>query len=185
MFLQLRAFIGKHGYHQYLIEQKKRSNLYLNKIILHAKSSCRERGASSIGLVITVFFIFLLILLPMNLFVQELNVYRMINHKVQMATEMACFDVFFHLDVSALSEENLILDNSLLAAFESDLSERLMRTDALNIDFENLAVVFLKDQHPGKLQVKFEYPYEMQFLLKGILTKRVSVALNYELPINN
>lgn len=121
----------------------------------------------------------------MNLFVQELNIYRMINHKVQMATEMACFDVFFHLDVSALSEENLILDSSLLAAFESDLSERLMRTDALKIEFENLTVVFLKDQQPSKLQVTFVYPYEMQFLLRGILTKRVSVALNYELPINN
>lgn len=121
----------------------------------------------------------------MNLFVQELNAYRMINHKVQMATEMACFDVFFHLDVNALSEENQILDISLLAAFESDLSERLMRTDELNIDFENLSVVFLKDQHPSKLHVKFEYPYEMQFLLKGILEKRVIVSLNYELPINN
>lgn len=121
----------------------------------------------------------------MNLFVQELNAYRMINHKVQMATEMACFDVFFHLDANALSEESLVLDSALLAAFDSDLSERLMRTDAINIDFENLTVVFLKDQHPSRLYVNFEYPYEMQFLLKGIVSKRVSVALNYELPMNN
>jgi hypothetical protein len=121
----------------------------------------------------------------MNLFVQELNTYRMINHKVQMATEMACFDVFFHLDANALSEENLFLDIALLAAFESNLSERLMRTDALDVDVENLTVVFLKDKHPSRLHVEFEYPYEMQFLLKGILTKRVSVALNFELPMNN
>lgn len=160
-------------------------NLSLNKITLHAKSSCNDRGASSIGLVITVFYIFLLILLPMNLFVQELNAYRMINHKVQMATEMACFDVFIHLDGNALSEQTLFLDNALIEAFESDLSERLIRTDALNIDFENLTVVFLKDQRPSRLHVKFEYLYQMQFLLRGKMTKKVSVALNYDLPIDN
>src|SRR3990167_4991922 len=135
MFLQLKAFISTCDYHRYSLEQIKKSNFYLNKIILHAKSSCNERGASSIGLVITVFFVFLLILLPMNLFVQEMNAYRMTNHKVQMATEMACFDVFFNLDADALSEENLFLDIALLAAFESDLSERLVRTDTLKIDF--------------------------------------------------
>lgn len=121
----------------------------------------------------------------MNLFVQEMNAYRMTNHKVQMATEMACFDVFFHLDAEALSEEKLFFDIALQTEFKSDLSERLVRTDALNIDFENLTVVFMKDQHPSRLHVKFEYPYEMQFLFKGIITKRVNVALNYELPMNN
>ena len=133
----------------------------------------------------TVFFMFLLILLPLNLFVQELNFYRLINHKVQMATEMSCFDAILHLNAIALSEENLIMNDRLLEAFETDLKARMARTDALDFHFEDLTIVLLKDRLPNSLHVKFEYPYETQFVLKGHLMKKVGVELTYELPLNN
>jgi hypothetical protein len=121
----------------------------------------------------------------MNLFVQELNAYQIINQKIQMSTEMACFDIFFHLDGNALSEETLILDAQILEAFEAELRERIVRNDKLNIVFEDLTVSFLKDRHPNRLHLKFEYPYETQFVFKGLVTKRVNVELSYELPVNN
>lgn len=185
MFLKLKASINTIGLLLCSQEQKKKFSLDLNKITWRGKSSCNEQGASAIGLVITTFFIFLLILLPMNLFVQELNLFRSINHKVQMATEMACFDAFIYLEANALSEETLVLDGRIAELFDINLKARIARMDTIDIDIENLTVVFLTNRHPNRLQVKFEFPYDTQFVLKGHLTKKVGIELSYELPLNN
>jgi len=121
----------------------------------------------------------------MNLFVQELNLYRIMNHKVQMATEMACFDAFLYLDANALSEEKCVLDGTLVAVFENELKERMKRTDAIDINFEALHIAFLTDQQPNRLHVEFDYLYDTRFVMKGHLTKKVGIELSYELPMNN
>lgn len=124
----------------------------------------------------------------MNLFVQELNLYRIVNHKAQIATEMASFDAMLRLDANAMSEENLIMGAQLKAWFEADLINYLTvgnGTDFEAIAIENLAVSLLTDRQPKCLSVKYEYLYETRFVLKGHLSKRVDVELNYELPLNN
>ncbi len=102
-----------------------------------------------------------------------------------MATEMACFDAFIYLEANALSEETLVLDGRIAELFDINLKARIARMDTIDIDIENLTVVFLTNRHPNRLQVKFEFPYDTQFVLKGHLTKKVGIELSYELPLNN
>jgi len=121
----------------------------------------------------------------MNLFVQELSLYRISNHKVQMATEMTCFDMVLRLDAEALSAANLVMNGQLVPLFEMDLKAHLMRNEAMAIDVSDLAVALETDRHPYRLHVKFKYPYEPQLFFMGHIVKMVDVELSYELPLNN
>ncbi len=146
---------------------------------------CNESGASAIGLVIVTFFVFLLVLLPLNLFVQELNVYKVMNHQVQVATEMSCFDAVLRLDAVAMSEEKFALDSLFVEWFEAEIIKRMTSATESELIFEQLEASLVTDRQPNRLYVKFKYLYETRFIFKDHLSKWVDVELSYELPLNN
>ena len=109
----------------------------------------------------------------------------MINHQVQVATEMSCFDAVLHLNAVAMSEEKFFMESSLAQWFKADMIKRLTASSEIVISVENLEVTLLTDRKPSRLYVSYNYLYETHFILKGYLTKLVSVELSYELPLNN
>ena len=140
-----------------------------------------DEGGSEIGIVISIFFVFILILLPFNLFIQELNYYNHINQKVRMATEIACFDTLLILDSDALSQVILQMNQDVIDPFKAEVKE------GLPIWFEpiNFKVGLISNRQPNCLSVYFEYPYVTQYFLAGHLEKTVNVKLDFELPIDN
>lgn len=140
-----------------------------------------EEGSTEIGLVISTFFVFIMILLPLNLFIQEMNYYNHINQKVSMATEIACFDTVLSLDSEALSQALLHMDQNILEPFEAKVKEELPSW----IEPNNLVVWLNSSRKPSCLSVNFNYPYVTQYLFAGHLEKNVYVKLDFELPIDN
>jgi len=156
--------------------------LFLNKIFSQEKLLCRTvRGSAEIGIIISSFFMFIFILLPFQLFVQELNYYSHLNQKVRIATEMACFDSLLNLDSVALSQTMLRMNKEIESLFEDQIESQLPSW----IEVENLDVDINHQKLPSSLNVAFEYKYVTQFLLAGHIEKKVVIKLEYELPIDN
>lgn len=140
-----------------------------------------DGGSTEIGIVISTFFVFLMILLPLNLFIQELNYFNFINQKVRIATEIACFDTLLSLDSEALSQFLLQMNQDIIDPFKTEVKESLPSW----LEPNHFEVYLNTNRQPSCLSVNFEYPYVTQYLLAGHLVKIVDVKLDFELPIDN
>ncbi|GAB6107472.1 hypothetical protein [Fusibacter bizertensis] len=143
-----------------------------------------NQGASEIGIVITCFFMLILVVIPLNLVIQELALLNNINHSVQIASEMVMLDMVEKIDTIALSESKLHYNLEVKNAISGLLQEKLLLATGLTIEPMNLTFELLSDQLPNKIEMKFNYRYTSMVFLKGNLQKNVFVKLDYELPVN-
>lgn len=143
-----------------------------------------SQGASEIGIVITCFFLLMLIVIPLNLIIQELAFLNNINHSVQIASEMVMLDMVEKIDTIALSESKLYYSQETKKAIKGLLQEKLLLATGLSIEPLNLSFELLLDKLPNKIEMKFNYLYTSRVFLKGNLQKNVFVKLDFELPVN-
>lgn len=132
------------------------------------------------GIVIFIFYMLIMIMFPIHLAIQENQVYRTLNNRVKIATEMACFTVIRHLNADGMSQGLIQGNLDQIAIFKNAVTlavEESIEIMDLSVQMENRA--------PFKVvQVSFTYPYKTKFILKSLITKIVVVHLSYELPID-
>ena len=145
------------------------------------KSLCRKKGHTEIGIVIVAFYLFLVILLPISLVIQELTVYYHSNGAVKMATELSMFDLVLQLNQEAMSRGDLVFDHDLRSEFIQSFNSN----QDLLVDIENLSIQKMERNGRASLCVSFEYNYVTKVIMKDKLSKLVHVYLEYELPLNN
>lgn len=145
------------------------------------KSLCRKKGHTEIGIVIVAFYLFLVILLPISLVIQELTVYYHSNGAVKMATELSMFDLVLQLNQEAMSRGDLVFDHDLRSEFIQSFNSN----QDLLVDIENLSIQKMERNSRASLCVSFEYNYVTKVIMKDKLSKLVHVYLEYELPLNN
>ena len=165
----------------FLKENLKRVLFYSKDGILDEKLSCRRKGHTEIGIVIVAFYLFLIILLPISLVIQELTVFYHSNGAVKMATELSMFDLVFHLNQEAMSQSDLVFEHDLRPLFIESFYEN---QDMLE-DIENLVIQKIERNGRASICASFEYNYVSKVIMKNKLSKLVYVYLEYELPLNN
>ena len=137
------------------------------------------KGGAEIGVVMTCFFMLLFIVFPLSLLVQEFSLYKNHMRKVQIQTEMTCYDLMTKFDFHALTEGNLVDDDFetlFKVAFEMDLANF--------ISMENLEIKRIQTGQHDFLDIKFSYPYLSQVVFKSHVEKQVDVSLKVVLPLN-
>lgn len=132
------------------------------------------------GIVIFIFYMLLLIMFPIHLAIQENHVYRALNNKVKVATEMACYTLIRHLNAEGMSQGSLQENPEQTAIFKNVV---LNAVDD-EIEIVNLSVQLENRADFQVIQISFIYPYKTRFILKALVTKMVMVQLTYELPID-
>lgn len=127
-----------------------------------------------------MFYLLIMIMFPIHLAIQENQVYRTLNNRVKIATEMACFTAIRHLNADGMSQ-GLIQENlEQISIFENAVTRAVEE----NIEIMDLSVQ-VENQSPFQvIRVSFTYPYKTKFILKSLITKMVVVHLSYELPID-
>jgi hypothetical protein len=121
-----------------------------------------------------------LIMFPFHLMIQELNFYRNFNDQVQIATEMACFELIYVLNAESFSKGVITEGTDHIRTFESAVG----RLTGEAISISDLFLSLEKDEKHVYYEVRFNYPYTTRFIFKDHVTKRVDVKLIYEIPID-
>lgn len=139
-----------------------------------------QEGNAGIGSILVCFFLFVLIIVPLNMGVQEVLNYRMVLHEHQVATEKVCFDVVLNLNANALSESEVILSALSMDAIEQKLLEHLCYT----YELEHLTVYLTQHSSRAQINVNYTFDYVTRFIFKDRIIKTVEVSLTYDLPLD-
>lgn len=117
---------------------------------------------------------------PIHLCIQELNFYRNFNNKIQIATEMTCFELIYHMKSESFSRGVLQEGSNHMALFESGIDQILGE----EISISNLNVSLNLNEDYVSYEVSFVFPYTTRFIFKNLVTKIVTVNLAYDLPLD-
>lgn len=143
-----------------------------------------EKGITEIGIVITSFFIVILLVLPLNLVIQELALLNNVSNSVQIASELTLIDMVEAINVDVLSEGKIYYGQHTINTVDKLLKDKISLTTGFVIEPINISFELLAGQSPNKIKLSFEYLYTSMILLKGKLEKEMVVTLFYELPLN-
>ena len=143
-----------------------------------------EKGITEIGIVITSFFIVILLVLPLNLVIQELALLNNVSNSVQIASELTLIDMVEAINVDVLSEGEIYYGQHTINTVDKLLKDKISLTTGFVIEPINISFELLAGQSPNKIKLSFEYLYTSMILLKGKLEKEMVVTLFYELPLN-
>ncbi len=156
------------------------NKLILNKLILFKSNY----GATEIGIVITSFFLLILVIIPLNLTIQEISLLNNVNQSVQVASEMTMLDMMEGIDFDWLSEGQIRYSQESINEVEELLRDKLEQATGFKIEPENVSFELIANTSPKKIEVKFNYMYTSKIFLKDKLKKNMFVKLYFELPIN-
>lgn len=136
-----------------------------------------KQGLSEVGLIISIFFILVLLMIPMNLMLQELILYEEVCDQVRTQTEMAAFDTLFYSSPDALSEGFIILDDQIQSRYEQ-------RLKSVVEPIRNLEIKLTTEGVHQSLTIRYAFEYRTQIVFENQITKWVEVDFEYVLPIN-
>lgn len=139
-----------------------------------------QDGNAGIGSVLVCFFLFILIIVPLNMGIQEVLSYRMVLQEHQVATEKVCFDAVLKLNANALSESDMTLSTLRLDVIEQNLLEYLCHT----YELEHLTVNLTRHSNRDQINVNYTFDYVTRFIFKDRIIKTVEVSLVYDLPLD-
>lgn len=103
------------------------------------------------------------------------------NGVIKMATELAMFDLVYHLNRDSMSKSVILFDHDMQPLFVNSF----LGNQELLDDVDNLYVNQIEKNSKTYLSVSFNYTYSSKIILKDRLSKLVYVSLEYELPLNN
>ncbi|OJV62932.1 MAG: hypothetical protein BGO41_09510 [Clostridiales bacterium 38-18] len=139
-------------------------------------------GSSEIGIVITAFFILLIIVMPIYLMIQEYALFNNFNQELEAEVEFALMNQLMYLNSNAFSEARFVLNSDYLNRFALDIESDAPLNKMTQI--ENLEITFKTIASSADIMVSFNYDYVSQIIMRGHLTKKMNVKLRYQLPVN-
>lgn len=162
---------------RFLKEAQPRYPLRINGRLSEEKWFYKDKGLSEIGLIISVFFILVLLLIPMNLMLQELILYEETCDQVRTQTEMAALDTLFYSSPDALSEGVILLDEGVKSRFEMRLKSIVEPIHALELTLKSEGI------HQS-LVIRYAFEYRTKIVFVNKIAKWVDVDFEYVLPKN-
>ncbi len=146
------------------------------------KNKKKVSGSSEIGIVITAFFILLIIVMPIYLMIQEYALFNNFNQELEAEVEFALMNQLMYLNSNAFSEARFVLNSDYLNRFALDIESDAPLNKMTQI--ENLEITFKTIAGSADIMVSFNYDYVSQIIMRGHLTKKMNVKLRYQLPVN-
>jgi hypothetical protein len=162
---------------RYLKEFQRRYPFRIKDRLLVEKLSYKCKGLSEIGLIVSTFFILVLLMIPMNLMLQEFILYEEKCDQVRTQTEMAVLDTLYYSSPDALSEGVILLDNQIKSRFEKRLKSVVEPIHALEMTLKSFGI------HQS-LGIRYAFEYRTQIVFANKIAKWVEVDFEYVLPIN-
>lgn len=142
-----------------------------------------QRGSTSIGLVIAIFFLVLFVIFPLQEMALEMKAFDVINQKVALASELAAIDLVLDLSPETLSEGAFGWRSTLRNSYE-DLLKRKLDHLTCEITPENIEVYWNPDEAIPALYISYTYIYTSQLMRYPELSKEMQVEFQYELPMD-
>lgn len=140
------------------------------------------RASSEIGLIITAFFILIILIMPLYLMIQEYAFFTNYNQELETKVEIALMNQLMSLNSNAFSESKLYFEGNYLNQFIEDLNVEV--GSLKNLEINNLSIILDLEQSSPFILVTFNYDYVSKIILKGHLKKVMNVCLKYQLPMN-
>ncbi|MCD4714614.1 MAG: hypothetical protein K8R73_15120 [Clostridiales bacterium] len=142
-----------------------------------------QRGSTSIGLVITIFFLVIFVIFPLQAMALEMKAFDVLNQKVVLASELAAIDLVLDLSPESLSEGAFGWRSTLRDSYEILLRRKL---DHLTCEItpENIEVNWNPDEGIPALNIRYTYIYTSQLMRYPELSKEMQVEFQYELPMD-
>lgn len=140
------------------------------------------RASSEIGLIITAFFILIILIMPLYLMIQEYAFFTNYNQELETKVEIALMNQLMSLNSNAFSESKLYFEGNYLNQFIEDLNVEV--GSLKNLEINNLSIILDLEQSSPFILVTFNYDYVSKIILKGHLKKEMNVRLKYQLPVN-
>jgi hypothetical protein len=133
--------------------------------------------------VITIFFLVIFVIFPLQAMALEMKAFDVLNQKVVLASELAAIDLVLDLSPESLSEGAFGWRSTLRDSYEILLRRKL---DHLTCEIapENIEVNWNPDEGIPALNIRYTYIYTSQLMRYPELSKEMQVEFQYELPMD-
>lgn len=140
-------------------------------------------GSAAIGWVVSIFFMVLFVIFPLQAMALEMKAYDVQNQKVMLASELAVIDLILDLSPEELSEGAFGWRGALRNTYEVLLRRKL---DHLTCEIipENIEVTWNPDERIPTIDIRYTYVYKGQLMRYPELSKEMQVEFQYELPMD-
>lgn len=142
----------------------------------------KMQASSEIGLIVTAFFVLIVLIMPLYLLIQEYAVFSNFNQELETKVEIALMNQLMSFNSNAFSEGRLNFDVNYLKKFNEDLT--VEEGALIGFEINNLQIVLDTAHSSANILVTFNYDYVSKIILKGHLKKEMYVNLRYQLPMN-